>query len=91
MNQEKNGKQLFVLTNRYLAGSLKIHLDVLKADMALHGLFENSEIKAEKTLYHEIICYGYGRLTIIDKRTYIYSNIIKAIKLAQAHPRDNYL
>ena len=44
LEPKKNSKQLFVLTNKYLTRSLKIHSAVLKADMALNGLFENSEI-----------------------------------------------
>ena len=75
LEQKKNSKHLFVLTNKYLTRSLKIHSAVLKADMALNGLFENSEIN---TLSLNYLLWLWAVYNYWQKIIYADSNIIKA-------------
>ena len=63
------------MTNKYLTRSLKIHSAVLKADMALNGLFENSEIN---TLSLNHLLWLWAVYNYRQKIIYTASNIIKA-------------
>ena len=62
------------MTNKYLTRSLKIHSAVLKADMTLNGLFENSEINGLSWNYLPLWAANNYWQNII----YTDSNIIQA-------------